>query len=64
MDSYYKTNKLYKNNLPEVLSFDEFKSVKSADGAMSFNMCVGKTGKILDIVEDRRLNSLMRHFSY
>ena len=64
IDSYYDTQKLYKNYLPEVLSFDEFKSVKSADGAMSFHMCDGKTGKTIDIVEDRKLNSLMRYFSY
>ena len=31
---------------------------------MSFNMCDGKTGKILDIVEDRKLNSLLKYFSY
>lgn len=47
-----------------MLSFDEFKSVKSADGAMSFHMCDGKSGKTIDIVEDRKLNSLMRYFSY
>jgi len=64
IDSYYDTQKLYKHYLPEVLSFDEFKSVKSADGAMSFHMCDGKTGKTIDIVEDRKLNSLMRYFSY
>ena len=64
IDSYYETQKLYKNYLPEVLSFDEFKSVKSADGAMSFHMCNGKTGKTLDIVEDRRLFKLMKYFSY
>lgn len=64
IDSYYDNQKLYKNYLPEVLSFDEFKSVKSADGAMSFHMCDGKTGKTIDIVEDRKLNSLMRYFSY
>ena len=64
MDSYYNNVKLYKHYLPEVLSFDEFKSVKSADGAMSFHMCDGKTGKTIDIVQDRRLNSLMRYFSY
>ena len=64
IDSYYDGQKLYKHYLPEVLSFDEFKSVKSADGAMSFNMCDGKTGKILDIVEDRKLNSLLKYFSY
>ena len=63
MDSYYDTVKLYKNYLPKILSFDEFKSVKSADGAMSFSMCNGETGKIIDIVEDRRLISLMKYFS-
>lgn len=44
MDSYYDTQKLYKNYLPKVLSVDEFKSVKSADGAMSFHICNGETG--------------------
>lgn len=64
IDSYYDKRELYKHYLPEILSFDEFKSVKSADGAMSFNMCDGKTGKIIDIVEDRKLNNLMKYFSY
>ena len=36
--------------------FDEFKSVKTADGAMSFHMCNGITGQTIDIVEDRRLD--------
>ncbi len=45
MDSYYDTIKLYKNYLPPVLSFAAFKSVKSADGTMSFHMCNGETGK-------------------
>lgn len=64
MDSYYETQKLYKNYLPEVLSFDEFKSVKSADGAMSFHMCNGETGQTIDIVEDRKLLSLLKYFGY
>ena len=64
IDSYYDSKKLYKHYLPEVLSFDEFKSVKSADGAMSFNMCDAKTGKIIDIVEDRKLTSLLKYFAY
>jgi transposase len=64
IDSYYDGKTLYKHYLPEVLSFDEFKSVKSADGAMSFNICDGKTGKILDIVEDRKLNNLLKYFAY
>lgn len=64
IDSYYDTKKLYKHYLPDVLSFDEFKSVKSADGAMSFHMVDGRTGKTIDIVEDRKLNSLLKYFSY
>ena len=64
IDSYYELdNKVYKHTLPEVLSFDEFKSVKTADGAMSFQVCNGKNGKIIDIVEDRKLNNLMKYFS-
>ena len=64
MDSFYDTQKLYKNYLPKVLSFDEFKSVKSADGAMSFHMCNGETGQTIDIVEDRKLSNLLSYFSY
>ena len=63
MDSYYDLEKIHKTYLPQILSFDEFKSVKSADGAMSFHLCNGKTGKIIDIVEDRRLDSLIKYFS-
>ena len=50
--------------MPEVLCFDEFKSVKSADGAMSFHMCDGITGQTIDIIEDRRLNKLINYFFY
>ena len=64
MDSYCDNQKLYKNDLPKVLSFDEFKSVKSADGAMSFHLCNGETGQTIDIVEDRKLLSLLQYFSY
>lgn len=64
MDSFYESQKLYKYYLPEVLSFDEFKSVKSADGAMSFHMCNGITGQTIDIIEDRRLDNLITYFFY
>ena len=64
MDSFYNTQKLHKNYLPKVLSFDEFKSVKSADGAMSFHMCNGENGQTIDIIEDRKLPSLLSYFSY
>ena len=52
--------KFYKNYLPKVLSLDEFKSVKSADGTMSFHMCNGVTGQTINIVEDRKLVSLSK----
>ena len=64
MDSYYETQKLYKHYLPKVLLFDEFKSVKTADGAMSFHMCDGVTGQTIDIIEDRRLDNLIKYFYY
>ena len=64
IDSYYENKRLYKHYLPEILSFDEFKSVKSADGAMSFHMVDARTGKTIDIVENRQLNNLLYYFSY
>src|SRR5690606_21151272 len=42
--NYFKPNFTY---LPKHLCFDEFKSVKSAAGAMSFIFCDAKTGKIV-----------------
>lgn len=56
---YYKPNYHY---LPKHLCFDEFKSVKSATGAMSFIFCDAETGRIVDIVEDRRLHVLKNYF--
>ena len=64
MDSYYETQKIYKHFLPKVLSFDEFKSVKTADGSMSFHMCNGIAGQTIDIIEDRRLDNLIKYFYY
>lgn len=57
--AYYKLNVTY---LPAHLCFDEFKSVKSAAGAMSFIFCDANSGQILDIVEDRRLHVLKAYF--
>lgn len=48
--------------LPTFLGFDEFKSVAAADGAMSFVYCDAYNREILDIVEDRRLESLTAYF--
>ncbi len=52
-----------KNNiLPSHLMFDEFKSTKDAKGFMSFIFADAKTHRIIDIVENRQLSSLMRYF--
>ena len=55
----YKANFNY---LPEVLCFDEFKSTKDADGAMSFIFCDAKERRIIDIVENRQLCFLEKYF--
>ena len=51
-----------KNYLPDVLCFDEFKSTKHADGAMSFIFMDPEAKTILDIVEDRKLGNLISYF--
>lgn len=51
-----------KKSLPEVLCFDEFKSVRASAGAMSFVLMDGKTKQLLDIVENRQLNALKQYF--
>jgi transposase len=63
INSFYSSLKLNHNYLPKNLCFDEFKSVKSADGAMSFIYCDADSGDIMDIVEDRKLNNLLKYFS-
>ena len=55
--------KLSYRSLPEHLSMDEFKSVKSADSQMSFIFSDSTTHKIIDILPSRRLNILEDYFS-
>ena len=63
MDNCYSDFKVNKEHLPESMSIDEFKSVKNIDGAMSFVFADYQAKNIIDIVEDRRLNSLTEYFS-
>lgn len=63
IDSFYEHYKPNFNYLPKHLCFDEFKSVKSATGAMSFIFCDSETGTIVDILEDRKLFALEKYFS-
>lgn len=48
--------------LPEHLCFDEFKSVKSVEAAMSFIFCDALSHRVIDIVEDRKQYTLTRYF--
>lgn len=48
--------------LPPHLSFDEFKSVKSVDAAMSFIFCDAVNHRVIDIVEDRKQSGRIQYF--
>lgn len=51
-----------KNHLPQHLSFDEFKSVKSCAAKMSFIFTDASNNKIVDIVYNRQLSHLKSYF--
>lgn len=55
----YQPNKKY---LPAVLCMDEFKSMKSVAGSMSFICVDGTTNRLFTILEDRRLFKLTQYF--
>ena len=48
--------------LPQVLCIDEFKSMSSCQGSMSFICVDGTDNTLFDVLEDRRLNKLMQYF--
>lgn len=57
----YDGKKLYKHYLPECMCFDEFTYKKRV---MAFNICDAKNGKTFDLVEDRKLENLIKYFRY
>lgn len=59
----YKDFVVKKNYLPRHLCFDEFKSVKKSKGHMSFIFMNADTGDVIDVLEDRKLNALIRYFN-
>lgn len=61
-DKFYQLKKAEFNYLPQVLLFDEFKSVKGVASALSFIFMDGETHDIIDIVQDRKLDALMNYF--
>lgn len=58
-------SKTYHKNyqtLPQVLCVDEFKSMKSCEGAMSFICVDGTNNRLFEVLEDRRLDKLVQYF--
>ena len=62
VDNAFKQFSPKKNYLPRHLLFDEFKSTKDAKGAMSFIFCDADKHEIIDIVENRQLDALIKYF--
>ena len=60
-DTLFWNDKLYKNHLPKAICFDEFTYKKKV---FAFNICDAKTGKTIDLVEDRSTKNLDKYFSY
>lgn len=61
LDRVYDNEKLYKHYLPEVLCIDEFTALKRE---MAFNICNAKNGKTIDLVLGRKVEDLIKYFSY
>ena len=51
------------NELPEHMCWDEFKSVASAEASMSFTYCDAITHQLVDVVQDRKMENLVRYFN-
>ncbi|MGM0217629.1 ISL3 family transposase [Enterococcus sp. AZ126] len=63
LKQFYEPKKINRLTLPEVLCFDEFKSVKQVAASMSFIMMDGQTKQLIDVIENRQLSFLQRYFS-
>lgn len=63
LKQFYEPKKINRLTLPEVLCFDEFKSVKHVAASMSFIMMDGQTKQLIDVLENRQLPFLDRYFS-
>lgn len=62
MNDCVKTFKPNFKYLPSVLCIDEFRSMKSCKGSMSFICLNGHTNKIISVLENRQLAYLKTHF--
>ena len=61
IDRVYDTEKLYKHYLPENICIDEFTAINKT---MAFNLCDAENGKTIDLVLGRKIEDLIKYFSY
>lgn len=62
LDSFYRDYQAKKNYLPKHLLIDEFKGTRDCEGKMCFIFSDAETGKIIDILDDRRNFKLITFF--
>ncbi|WP_159723300.1 ISL3 family transposase [Enterococcus sp. CSURQ0835] len=62
LDAFFVETRLKLNYLPKHLLIDEFKGTKDCPGAMCFIISDADTGKIFDILDDRRNFKLKAYF--
>ncbi|MDY4011155.1 MAG: ISL3 family transposase [Fusobacterium gastrosuis] len=63
MDKFYQIKKKELISLPENICIDEFKSTADADGAMSCIFANADTKKAIEILENRKRDSLIEYFA-
>ena len=62
VDTFSSAVRKRPTTLPKHLCFDEFKSTRTVNGAMSFIFCDATNHQVIDVVEDRRLRYLKAYF--
>ena len=62
LDTFFKEHQVNYNFLPNHLLIDEFKGTQDCEGAMCFIFSDAQTGKIIDIIDDRRNFKLVAYF--
>ena len=62
LDSFFEEPRKKINSLPKHLLIDEFKGTRDCEGAMCFILSDADTGKIFDILDDRRKFKLRAYF--
>lgn len=60
-DKMFCSETVYKSSIPEAICIDEFTFKKKT---FAFNICDAKTGKTVDLIEDRSTYNLEKYFSH